>query len=221
MSNFTCADGQPLSGTTMKTTTELEGGATGASSCFRGCNYVNEYDVCWNAAPTTRKFSSDMFGLPGWSCGNTEGFNNMDSCNPYSTQSCFGECDINATNTQGKPIPNCGTITWFNAPLGLNPAEVALKAGNRPAINNYPYWQNYYSNVNTNSNVYSVNLPGLGTITNPIGATSIAADQTYCGVNGTGIKPYNLTINTPSGCEITQTTAFNNQGIIAGTVGIN
>jgi len=231
-SNFTCANGSPLPGTTFSGNNE--GGACGspsnptpcASSCFRDCNYVNEYDVCWNAGPINRKYSATMLGLsPVWNCNDstTEGFQS-NSCDAYSGYSCMGECDINKIDSKGNLIPNCGTIMWFDTPLGLNPGEIAKKQ-NQPSIptqaniTNYPYWQNYYSNVNTN--VLSATIPGgFGTISDQSGATSIASDTNYCS-SPNSIKPYNLSINQPTGCTITQTTSFNNQGIIGGNIGIS
>lgn len=67
-------------------------------SCYSNCNYVNTYDVCWNAGPNDRLVTIPR-NLNVWNCkdGRCTG-----------PDACVGECPVNELGQ-----PNCGTNSWF------------------------------------------------------------------------------------------------------------
>lgn len=58
-----------------------ENTSTISSDCFKGCNYVNSYDTCWNAGPESRLIkiedSENEYNIK-WKCGNNTSY---DNCN--------------------------------------------------------------------------------------------------------------------------------------------
>lgn len=237
--NFTCATGSISDSPGLLLGEE----AGGTSNCYVGCNYVNEYDVCWNASPTNRKYSGPMLGNDiAWGCdfkksnggnGGVEGFENGkgfegfengengDTCDPNrGGYSCFGDCEYDSVDSKGNKIPNCGTKTWFDKKIGLTPKEKLVKSTRsegKADIMNTPYWQNFYSGAS--KNVASVDIRGIGLITNPQRSQLEAVSS--CASSVTSIKPYNSKFDQQQTCIITQTTSFNNQGNISGSVGVN
>jgi hypothetical protein len=216
-SNFTCATGNAPQGMTISGDE-----AGGAGNCFTGCNYVNEYDVCWNASPTNRKYSGELLGgKTQWDCNFSENFSNINTCDPSKggSYSCYGDCEHGNSDKNGSPYPSCGTQTWFDSTLNLNPGEIKVKknrTSGKSDISNEPYWQNFYSGNSTY--VSSAHIPNIGTIYNP--SRSILSSDPYCN-SLSSIKPYNLQFSTSSDCIISQGNVVNNQGIISGSVGIS
>jgi hypothetical protein len=214
--NFTCAGGNLPQGMTKGDE------AGGTSNCYTGCNYVNEYDVCWNASPTNRKYSGEMLGgKTQWNCNFTDTFTNTNTCDPSKSDSysCFGDCEHGTTKKDGTQFPSCGTQTWFDANLSLNPGENKVKENRSPGksdIMDTPYWQNFYSGAS--EQVSSASIPNIGSIYNP--TRSLLSSDSTCS-SQSSIKPYNSQFASANQCVISQSTSLNNQGIITGTVGIS
>jgi hypothetical protein len=212
--NFTCAKGNAQQGTT-----NSGNEAGGTSNCYTGCNYVNEYDICWNASPTNRKYSGELLGgKTEWNCDFTENFGN---CNPSkgTSYSCFGDCEHNSAMKDGSPFPSCGTQTWFDSTLNLNPGEIKVKQNRTPGrsdIMDTPYWQNFYSGAS--QQVSSASIPNIGSVYNP--SRSILASDSVCG-SPDSIKPYNMQFTSQNQCIISQAVSLNNQGVISGSVGVS
>lgn len=215
--NFTCATGKAPQGMTISGDE-----AGGAGNCFTGCNYVNEYDICWNASPTNRKYSGELLGgTTQWNCDFTEEFKGINTCDPSKgdSYSCYGDCEHGNVDKNGSPYPSCGTQTWFDNTLNLNPGEIKVKKNRTPGksdITDDPYWQNFYSGNSTY--VSSAHIPGVGTVYNP--SRSILSSDPYCN-SLSSIKPYNLQFAVSSDCIISQGNIANNQGIITGSIGIS
>jgi hypothetical protein len=213
--NFTCAEGNAGQGTTISANE-----AGGTSNCFSNCNYVNEYDVCWNASPTNRKYSGEMLGgNTRWNCDFSE--HSGDTCDPSkeTSYSCYGDCENGTTKKDGTKFPSCGTQTWFDSNLSLNPGEMKVKQNRsvgKSDIMDTPYWQNFYSDAS--EHVSSANIPNIGSIYNP--SRSLLASDSVCG-SVSSIKPYNTQFMAANQCIISQTVSVNNQGTISGAVGIN
>ena len=215
--NFTCAKGNAPQGMT------ISGNESGGSSnCFTGCNYINEYDVCWNASPINRKYSGELLGgNTKWNCKFNEGFSNINICDPTQSDSysCFGNCENGTTKKDGTQFPNCGTQTWFDSNLSLSPGEIKAKQNRSLSKSNVmdtPYWQNFYSGAS--EQVSSASIPNIGSIYNP-SRSELASDST-CG-SPASIKPYNLQFTSQNQCIISQGISTNNQGVISGSVGVS
>ena len=201
-SNFTCA-GQ----TTTSPGSQISNVEPGlASNCYIGCNYVNEYDIAWNASPLNRKFSGEMLGSDNeWEI-NADGSPNSYSSGKYGV---FGDCPVDSNGE-----PNCGTDSFFTEKMGLSPKEVKKKNmynPNRSNITNTPLWQNIYSAGK------SIHIDGWGTVDDS--KNKGVFSNNICATNG--IRPYNTSPVATKSCNISQTTAFNNQGTISGNVGIS
>jgi hypothetical protein len=212
--NFTCAQGNASQGMV-----NSGNEAGGTSNCYTGCNYINEYDVCWNASPTNRKYSGELLGgKTEWNCDFTEKF---DNCNPSkgTSYSCFGDCEHNSAMKDGSTFPSCGTQTWFDNTLNLNPGEIKVKenrSSGRSDIMDTPYWQNFYSGAS--EQVSSAIIPNIGSVYNP--SRAILASDSICG-SPDSIKPYNTGFTSQNNCIISQSVSVNNQGIITGSVGVS
>ncbi len=213
--NFTCAKGNAPQGMVIS-----KSEAGGSSNCFNNCNYVNEYDTCWNANPINRKYSGELLGgETKWNCNFSEGF--INSCDPShgNSYSCFGECEHSGIKKDGMSFPSCGTQTWFDSNLSLNPGEIKVKHNRSSGISdimNTPYWQNFYSG--SSEQVSSASIPNIGSIYNP--SRSILSSDSACS-SPASIKPYNLQFALQNQCIISQGASMNNQGIITGSVGIS
>jgi hypothetical protein len=214
--NFTCASGSAPQGMTI-----VGDEAGGSGNCHTACNYVNEYDVCWNASPENRKYSGELLGgSTEWNCNFGDSFENINTCDPNkgTSYSCFGDCEHGINKNDGTSFPSCGTQSWFDSNLGLNPAEIKIKKNrsvDRSDIMDVPYWQNFYSGAS--EQVSSVTIPNIGSVYNP--SRSILASDPVCST--TGIKPYNLQFAVENQCVISQSISSNNQGVIVGSVGIS
>ena len=215
--NFTCATGNAPQGMTISGDE-----AGGSGNCYTGCNYINEYDVCWNASPTNRKYSGELLGgTSQWNCDFSEQFSGINTCDPTKgdSYSCYGDCEHGSNDKNGSPFPSCGTQTWFDNTLNLNPGEIKTKQNRTPGksdVMDTPYWQNFYSGAS--EQVSSANIPNIGTIYNPNRST-LSSDST-CN-SSSSIKPYNLQFIPATQCVISQTNSLNNQGIITGSVGVS
>lgn len=215
--NFTCAEGTPVQGMI------IGNEAGGTSNCYTACNYVNEYDVCWNASPTNRKYSGELLGgTTQWNCKFSEGFTNTCDPSKSTTYSCFGDCEHGTVSeVTGTQFPSCGTQTWFDSTLNLSPGEINSKnnygvGATRAAIMDTPYWQNFYSGAS--EQVSSAYIPNVGMISNPNRAM-ISSDPVCA--SATSIKPYNSQFAAQTTCAISQTQSINNQGTISGSVGVS
>jgi hypothetical protein len=146
--------------------------------CYTGCNYVNSYDVCWNAGPDDRKGPIYQKQLTQWDCTN----NNCESV--AGKYSCLGTC---STDQEG--YPNCGTESWFsqnicntltneqdcNAKVQctwdntsgcktiIKPSVPNMLPGNQLSnVNEWSSWQNYYVQNIAGQKPASGDIPGIG-----------------------------------------------------------
>ena len=148
-------------------------------NCYTNCNYVNSYDVCWNAGPDERKGPILDKRLTEWKCAG----NNCESVDGKYT--CIGSC---STDQQG--YPNCGTNTWFSQNVcsslineqdcsakiecKWDPSESTCKTLLKPVvpnmkstnplanISNWDAWQNYYVQTVAGQKPTSGTVPGIG-----------------------------------------------------------
>lgn len=194
-------------------------------NCYQGCNYVNTYDVCWNA--NQRKISNDTT----W---------NTNGTNVKGDFACAGGCPIDSVGE-----PNCGTNTWFGIgdcaeqntqsdceskiqckwsngtctsllkDLVPNEGPMRREGGNQ-YVAGWDRWQNYYlQSIADQQN--GVSIPGMGF--SLLGSSNDARCKFGdCGANVTGIKPYNNDLSCTSSCSVKQVQNVNNQGDIFGSI---
>lgn len=199
--DFTCVDGK------------------GRSNCFTGCNYVNYYDICWNANPQERKIDVTR-KTNQWDChpqdeGNsclTEGFGE-------ENYTCFGFCPVGYVG-----FPNCGTEDWFREPIGVSPNETKYKKVSDPQAlpyKQYPAWQNFYAyekTISASGKNNVVNIPGWGRVV--LDRKSRLCDSPSCS-SPDSIKPYGIDKTQDlcgSSCNVKQEIVVGNQGNIVGSL---
>lgn len=217
------------------------------SNCFTGCNYVNYYDICWNAGPENRKVNIPR-DLNKWGCKPTD---NGNSCmnrgvegfsetlfpaehfgsetlfpaehfgSETSNYTCFGVCPVDYVG-----FPNCGTETWFNKktkPLNLTPNEKERASIHMtPNDVDYPTWQNFYTyDASVNTGVKAIRIPGWSSnIMLGRGGEGLRACN-YAGCKDDSIRPYGIpsTASCGSSCNLSQIgTSLNNGTISAGSI---
>lgn len=211
-SNFTCIrSSNPPKGTIFDGSTDTIDGTHGYSGCYKNCNYVNSYDVCWNASPSERKYSTEY---ENWTCDENDP--SGDSCTRYAKDvyGCFGPCPIGQDG-----LPNCGTEDWFAKPTGdrkpVTPNESKKNNSSILEAADYPQWQNFYSEAGA---ITEATIPGWGGKLSQQGdgrAAFGACSDAY------SVKPYGVSFLAPSGCFINQNTTVNNNGIIVGSINIS
>ena len=203
-------------------------------NCFKGCNYVNSYDTCWNAGPDERKADVDS-KLSHWRCNALDNGNSCETFtgpkggdsnpggNPEDTYGCFGFCSV---GYQG--FPNCGTRDWFDKKIKLNPGEVAKKDG-QSDYGRYPFWQNYYAfESGTGSGGISsqvIDIPGWGARVAPTNSEPICS---FAACRGTGGRPSDSihprgkdpTRDCGTVCNVNKSILVNNYGTIVSDGGV-
>ncbi len=215
MNNFTCVKTSPtLPGVNVNQGTDAIDNTDGYSGCYRDCNYVNSYDVCWNASPKERKYSTLD---ENWDCDPDDP--GGDSCTRYAEDSygCFGPCPIGQDG-----LPNCGTDSWFSEPVDRK--AITPNEGNNQYKNDdeplkaadYPAWQNFYSN----ENLVRAAVPGWGIVNTKNdnrGSFGMCNSET----DTFAIKPYGIKFSGPTSCSVNQSTTVNNNGVIVGSINIS
>lgn len=194
------------------------------NSCHTNCNYVNTYDVCWNASPSERVVPVAR-DTNIWNC---DGGN----CNGEYT--CEGEC---TTDTMGQP--NCGTNSWFSDPCvsATNADECGKKIqckwdGGRcftvlgkdapndgsdtfnEKVNSWVNWQNSYTQYANRITISGMSINNLS-ISSPKNIFKLC--HTNCATNTYGIKPYGKDIGCTQECELLQNISNFNMGQYTGS----
>ncbi len=193
----------------------------GESSCFTGCNYVNYYDICWNAGPDNRKMDVAR-DVNRWDCNPLDNGDSCQSTEWFSDEtkdrySCFGVCPVEYVG-----FPNCGTNEWFrrDKPIGLTPNEkqkgvIRLDS----AQGGFPLWQNFYAyDASVNTNVDVISIPGWSSevMLGRNGAGVRACQFSSCN-NSDSIRPYGVPFgaNCGTSCNVRQQQSFLNNGTVS------